>query len=589
MSLTLKTIQRGNYMGRYDGLPIRVKISLLIIWPIHAVVRRLAAALTNFQIFLSNTEVRLLNKEFSLLKAQSDLGLSAAGVVPVLTTSHCQFIAERLAQMLRSVGIRSDVITTKPAKGFSPYPHIVICPQMFQELPKTYYAFQMEQSVNPRWFTRSYFKILKTAQAMFDYSMTNLAYLEDRGFDWKKVFYLPVTADPSSKVLAVNPSPEEEYDVVFYGDDKNPRRRRFLDALEKSFRVKVINNQFGEALYAELSKAKVIVNIHYYENALLETTRLAEALSLGALIVSEDSKDRSDYPQLDELVDFVPVDDVGAMVERVAFWLRDGEARRIRKQANHRLLTSMPDLMEFYFFRFLLAQNLIGFETFYERCARHINVGSFMCLGLPEVQSRMREFLKLERREIQYFSGIRHQKGWIGCALSYKFLLLKARDQGLDQIAICEDDVEFPSDWDLQLQKVNKYLVEKAGGWHVFSGLMAVVSPETRVKKIAEFSGLTFAHIDRMMSTVFNVYSKRVFDVFARWDETDIDPNRNTIDKYMERQPDLDIVTTRPFLVGHKHEAASTLWGIGNKQYDPMIAKSSMELSRKIDNFIAKK
>jgi hypothetical protein len=569
-------------MGRYDGLPLRVKISLLFIWPLHTIVRRLVSAFTNFQSLLFNAEVRLMNPE-------PKLGMSAVGVVPVLTTSHCQFIAERLAQMLRSVGIRSDVITAKPAEGFSAYPHIVICPQMFQELPKTYYAFQMEQSVNPRWFTKSYFKILRTAQAVFDYSMTNLAYLEDRAFNWKKVFYLPVTADPSLTVLAVTPSPEEAYDVVFYGDDKNQRRRRFLDALEKSFRVKVINNQFGEALYSELSKAKVIVNIHYYENALLETTRLAEALSLGALIVSEDSKDRSDYPQLDELVDFVPVDDAGAMVERVAYWLRDGEARRIRKQANHRLLTLMPDMMEFYFFRFLLAHNFIEFKTFYERCARHINVGSFMCLGLPEVQSRMRDFLKLERREITYFSGIRHQKGWIGCALSYKFLLLKAREQGLEQIAICEDDVEFPSDWEFQLQKVNKYLVDKAGGWHVFSGLMAVVSPETRVKKIVNFSGLTFAHVDRMMSTVFNVYSKRVFDVFARWDETDIDPNRNTIDKYMGRQPDLDIVTTRPFLVGHKHEAVSTLWGIGNTQYDPMIAKSGVELSRKIDQFIAQK
>jgi hypothetical protein len=562
-------------MGRYDGLPLRVKISLLIIWPIHAIVRRLATASTNFQMLLSNAEVHLMNPE-------PEVGLSAAGVVPVLTTPHCQFIAERLAQMLRSVGIRSDVINSKPSTGFSVYPHIVICPQMFPELPMTYYAFQMEQSVNPRWFTKSYFKILKTAQAIFDYSMTNLAYLEDRGFDWKKVFYLPVTARPAS---GTNLQSEEEYDVVFYGDDKNPRRRRFLDALEKSFRVKVINNQFGQALYSELSKAKVIVNIHYYENALLETTRLAEALSLGALIVSEDTKDRSEYPQLDQLVDFVPLDDVQSMVDRVGYWLRDSEARRGRKQSNQALLASSPDLMEFYFFRFLLAQNIITFENFYERCARHINVGSFMCLGLPEVQSRRREFLKLGRREIQYFSGIRHQKGWIGCALSYKFLLMKARDQGLDQIAICEDDVEFPSDWDLQLQKVNNYLVEKAGNWHVFSGLLALIHKDLRVKKVVESMGLSFVHIDRMMSMVFNIYSKRVYDIFSRWDETDIDPNRNTIDKFMERQPDLDIVTTRPFLVGHKHEAASTLWGIGNKQYDPMIAKSSMELSRKIDAF----
>jgi hypothetical protein len=562
-------------MGRYDGLPLRVKISLLIIWPIHAIARRLATAFTSFQTLLSNTEIHLMNSD-------SDFGIRSAGVVPILTTPHCQFIAERLAQMLRSVGIRSDVINSKPSTGFSAYPHIVICPQMFPELPKTYYAFQMEQSVNPRWFTKSYFKILKSAQAIFDYSMTNLAYLEDRGFDWKKIFYLPVTAGPAA---VTNPPPEEEYDVVFYGDDKNPRRRRFLDELEKSFRVKVINNLFGQSLYSELSKAKVIVNIHYYENALLETTRLAEALSLDAVIVSEDTKDRSEHPQLDQLVDFVPLDDVQAMVERVRYWLRDSEARRIRKQTNYKLLSSTPDLMEFYFFRFLLAQNVITFETFYQRCARHIKVGSFMCLGLPEVQSRMRDFLKLGRREIQYFSGIRHQKGWIGCALSYKFLLMKARDQGIDQIAICEDDVEFPAEWDAQFKIVKSYLDEKTENWHVFNGLLALIHKDLHVKKLAEYMGLSFVHIDKMMSMVFNIYSKRVYDIFSRWDETDIDPSRNTIDKYLERQPDLEIVTTRPFLVGHKPEVATTLWRGSNKQYDPLIAKSGRELSRKIEAF----
>jgi hypothetical protein len=212
-----------------------------------------------------------------------------------------------------------------------------------------------------------------------------------------------------------------------------------------------------------------------------------------------------------------------------------------------------------------------------------------MCLGLPEVQSRRHEFLKLNKPEIQYFSGLRHQKGWIGCALSYKFLMMRARDQGLEQISICEDDVEFPSDWDQKIAIVTSYLRERAGQWHIFSGLMAVIHKDLTVKRVKDFSGLTFAHVDRMMSTVFNVYSRRIFDIFSRWDESDEDDNRNTIDKFIERQPDLDIVTTRPFLVGHKPDSHSTLWGINNQQYDPMIAKSSVDLSRRVDAFLAGK
>jgi GR25 family glycosyltransferase involved in LPS biosynthesis len=568
-------------MGRNESVPFRVKVALLIIWPVHAVVRRLASFFQDFQTYLSN-------KEVALLPPAPVLDLNAAGFVPILTTRHCLFIAQRLASMLKSVGVRSELIFDRPPQGFSPYPHIVICPQMFTNLPAKYFAFQMEQSVNPRWFTKSYFKSLRNAVAVFDYNMTNLAYLERQRFDWKKIYYMPITADP--QLISKQPELEStEYDVVFYGDDNNPRRRRFLDALRKLFSVKVINNLFGEKLYKELKKAKVLVNIHYYENALLETTRLAEALSQGAIIISETSTDIDEYRDLHKVVDFVPLNDVAAMVERVAHWVNNDTLRHQAKSMNQEFLTKAPDLMEFYFMRFLLAQNVIGFDAFYQRCSRHINISSFMCLGLPEVQSRRHEFLKLKRPEIRYFSGLRHQKGWIGCALSYKFLMLRARDQGLEDICICEDDVELPTDWDQKIESVYTYLRERAGQWHIFSGLMAVIHKDLKVKRVEDFSGLTFAHVDRMMSTVFNIYSRRVFDVFSRWDESDEDANRNTIDKFIERQPDLEIVTTRPFLVGHKPESHSTLWGINNQQYDPMIAKSSVDLSRRVDEFLVQK
>lgn len=55
------------------------------------------------------------------------------------------------------------------------------------------------------------------------------------------------------------------------------------------------------------------------------------------------------------------------------------------------------------------------------------------------------------------------------------------------------------------------------------------------------------------------------------------------------REPYLDVVTTRSFLFGHRHESAATLWGIGNKQYDPMSAKSGLDLSEKVDEFMTRR
>jgi len=63
--------------------------------------------------------------------------------------------------------------------------------------------------------------------------------------------------------------------------------------------------------------AKVIVNIHYYENALLETTRICECLSLGIPIVSEMGSDQVHYEGKFESVTFTPLNDIDAMIHAI--------------------------------------------------------------------------------------------------------------------------------------------------------------------------------------------------------------------------------------------------------------------------------
>ena len=40
-----------------------------------------------------------------------------------------------------------------------------------------------------------------------------------------------------------------------------------------------------------------------------------------------------------------------------------------------------------------------------------------------------------------FFPGLKHKLGWVGCGMSYKFILKKAAEQGLERILVCEDDV----------------------------------------------------------------------------------------------------------------------------------------------------
>ena len=56
----------------------------------------------------------------------------------------------------------------------------------------------------------------------------------------------------------------------------------------------------------------------------------------------------------------------------------------------------------------------------------------------------------------------------------------------------------------------------------------------------------------------------------------------NTIDRYIEQHDGIKGLIVSPFLVGHKEDATSTLWGFQNTQYKDMIEKSQALLNEMI-------
>ncbi len=509
----------------------------------------------------------------------SDFNLRSHSVVYILTTRHCSFIAHLMVRCLEKVGIQGKILYERPVGGYAQAPHFVICPHMFTELPELFVAFQMEQSVSSRWFGESYWNVLRSACAVFDYSITNIQFFQKNGLGYGSVYYLPIGYCPNYLGQATDED-YEPYDVLFYGDVNSSRRRRFIDVIKRRYRVRIIHSLFGEALYSELRKAKLVVNIHYYENALLETTRIYECLSMHRLVISEKAADLADHPSLEGIVDFVDVGDVDGMLRRIDYWLSDYRRRHEKVRANRQLLESSPNPFEYYFLRFLLASDNLEFEEFYRLAGSHIRFEkNFICLGLPESVERRATFEKDNVHGIQYFPGLRHRLGWVGCGLSYKFIMRKAEELGFDQILVCEDDVEFLEGWQERLATIRSYLAKHPEDWDLFSGLIADLHRETQVCGVHEHHGMKFAHIDKMTSTVMNIYNRTFYPRLAQWDEKNHDANSNTIDRFIESRSGVRVVTTLPFLVGHKEELSSTLWGFNNGQYRSMIERSSALLS----------
>lgn len=509
-------------------------------------------------------------------------GLVQEGVV-ILTTPHTQFIAKAFVHFLSLVGIRSQIILQKPESGFSSQMHFVICPQIFPELPTRYCAFQMEQSVSTRWFNKDYFDRLNKAEFVFDYSLQNIEYLQNQGFSRKDLFYLPIGRLPTiEKAIEM----DEEYDVLFYGDVNCDRRAHYIDELSKHFKVRCVQEKFSDELYKEIAKAKVIVNIHYYEGALLETTRLWECLSLNKVVVSEKSTDLDQCGDILDLVDFVEIGDVRGMINRVRYWLNDRHLLLERKKFIRSEIGLRVNWFQFYLYRFLLAIDEIDFDTFWNTVGNKVKLEKQdLCLNLPEDTLRAKKFRDSNIHGFQMMPGLRHMVGWVGCGLSYKYFGMLAQESKVKLLGICEDDVKLPAHFSDVMKKADVEVQKR--DCHLFSGLISNLSDKSKVMFVDEAQGTTFVGLDCMVGTVYNKYTELGINLLADWDSSQRDLKRNAIDRYIEEQKGLKVLTTYPYLVGHDDSVDSILWGFQNSQYNSMIDQSEKLLGKKIELFLS--
>ncbi|HDG7687936.1 TPA: hypothetical protein PCI88_002018 [Klebsiella quasipneumoniae] len=516
------------------------------------------------------------------------------GTVRILATQHTLFVAHLIEKNLLDCGIKGHVSTAYSVEQDMGQMHIVVCPQMFKQLPRNYIAFQMEQSVNSRWFTDEYFSRLNNAVAIFDYSLKNIEYLLDKGIPYQKLFYMPISSFPDYPAhLADNGYVLDDQkgdihaDVLFYGDPNCERRKAYLQELKKHFNVTVASEVFGDKLTRMVKNAKVVVNIHYYENALLETTRLYETISLGTPVVSESSSDIVEHEDLQDVIDFCPIGDIPAMVEKIQILLSDNEYYNERKE-KIKHFTNVDNKNNYYLRRYLLSIDKLNFSQYKSIFSfEQFQTGDVprLCLSLSETPVRRKAFFASPSHGFQFFEGIRYRIGWIGCGMSYKYMLSGMLASKAEMGIICEDDVIFPVDYDNKLNKIINHLQSTEAKWHIFAGIIAHLHEDTKVLDVKVIDGIEFIYIDKMTSMVMNIYSRRGMDLISQWDEKNIDAETNTIDRYVESAQDLVVVTTLPFLVGYAEEQQSTLWGFENSQYTSLIKASEKLLAEKVAEF----
>ena len=238
----------------------------------------------------------------------------------ILTSVHTRYVAQLLQQRLQFHGAQAQIFTTY-SSAISADIFIILCAQIFPDLPPAdkRIIFQMEQSTSTRWFTPSYLDDLCESIAVLDYSKANVSALKKLGVPSEKIYYLPIGVNPQ---LTFTPVTSKSYDFVFYGDYySSERRQKFVQALQNQYRVLILQDVFEEELFRAITSAKAVINLHYYENPLLETTRICECLSLGIPVLSEATLDMHYYPEFNSAVTYFKEDSVDDLMMKAQWFL----------------------------------------------------------------------------------------------------------------------------------------------------------------------------------------------------------------------------------------------------------------------------
>jgi hypothetical protein len=106
---------------------------------------------------------------------------------------------------------------------------------------------------------------------------------------------------------------EKDIDVLFYGS-LNERRGAILDELRR-LGVKVVSlfDVYGAERDEAIGRAKIVLNVHFYEAAIFESVRVSFLLANGACVLSEgDERD----PDLEPFLGGLAVEPYQGLVRR---------------------------------------------------------------------------------------------------------------------------------------------------------------------------------------------------------------------------------------------------------------------------------
>lgn len=218
-------------------------------------------------------------------------------------------VAMALVEGLRALGYDTVVTTQGHLPGRR---HIVLGANLLQQfalpLAPDAILYNLEQiELGSAWVTPALVDIYKR-YTVWDYSTRNVEPLRTLGVEVEHV--VPIGYEPV--LTRIPKAPVADIDVLFVGS-MNERRRAILQGfVDAGVRASAHFGVYGAARDALYARARLVLNVHYYEAKVLEMVRLSYLLANRIAVLSERGADQAEDATLAGGVAFADYDAIVA-------------------------------------------------------------------------------------------------------------------------------------------------------------------------------------------------------------------------------------------------------------------------------------
>lgn len=200
-------------------------------------------------------------------------------------------------------------------------------------VPENSILYNLEQiSDRSPWITQAMLDLFRK-NTIWDYSARNIAELERMGVDG--VRHVPIGY--VAELERMRPMAEEDIDVLFIGSLNERRLAPIRQLASEGLNTVARFGVYGEARDALLARAKIVLNIHFYEAKVFEIVRVSYLLANGRFVVSEHGCDTEEEARLASGLAFT---DYSKIAETCHHYIQRADERRTRAEAGRELMRS---------------------------------------------------------------------------------------------------------------------------------------------------------------------------------------------------------------------------------------------------------